>query len=165
VVVDGRVGGWVEVFEGGAGELEAARFVGEGCDAVGGWGVVEALGADVGDAVAFGVGASGSGRPGEVGSEGVGGAEAGALADEEEGEVGVEGLADGVGDGDAGLLGDDDRGEAPAWRGASRRGRAWRSTARAERPSARMMVRVFGGLVEESRTRAVCASRKGPLMR
>ena len=96
--------------------MEAAGFGGQGGDTVGGWDVVEALGADVGDAVAFSVGASGAGGPGKVGSEGVWGTEAGALADEEEGEVGVEGLADGVGDGDAGLLGDDDGGETPAWR-------------------------------------------------
>ena len=52
----------------------------------GGLGVAEALGADVGDAVALGVGAAGARRPGDVGAERVGRAEAGAFADEDDGE-------------------------------------------------------------------------------
>jgi len=48
--------------------------------------IVEASGADVGDAVAFGVGAAGAGSPSDVGSQGVGGAEAGALAYEHDDE-------------------------------------------------------------------------------
>ena len=55
--------------------------------------------ADVGDAVAFGVGSAGAGVPGEVGSEGVRGAQAGAFADEDESESGLQDLADLVGEG------------------------------------------------------------------
>jgi hypothetical protein len=50
-------------------------------DSLGGFRVAEAFVADVGDAVAFGVGASGARLPGDVDAEGVGGAEAGAFAD------------------------------------------------------------------------------------
>jgi len=75
-------------------------------DASGGGGVVEACGADVGDAVAVGVGAAGSGIPGDVDAEGVGRAEARTLANEDDGEAGLEEGADVVGDGDAGLGGD-----------------------------------------------------------
>jgi hypothetical protein len=100
------VGGF---FEGGAGELEALGFGAEAGDAGGGRDVVEASGADVRDAVAVGVGAAWSWVPGDVGAEGVGGAEAGALTDEDEREAGVKEGADMVGDGDAGLGGDAER--------------------------------------------------------
>jgi hypothetical protein len=99
------------VFEDDAGGLEAGGFGDVVGDAAGGGGVAEALGAaDVGDAVALGVGAAGAGVPGEIDAEGVGRAEAGALADEKDGKVGVEEFADFVGDGDAGALNYRDRG-------------------------------------------------------
>jgi len=99
--------------EGDAGETQAAAL-GQGTgDAGGGGGVVQAFGADIGDAVALGVGAARSRGPGDVGTEGVGRAEAGTFADEDDGCVGVEGLADLVGESYAGLLGDDDGCEAP----------------------------------------------------
>jgi hypothetical protein len=75
----------------------------------GGWG--EAFGADVGDAVAIGVGEAWFGAEDEIRAERVGGAEAGALAEEDEGELGVLRVADGVLDGDAGKGDDRDRGE------------------------------------------------------
>ena len=65
----------------GAGGLEVPEEAGGG-----GFGG-EACGADVGDAVAFGVGAAGVRLPGDVGAEGVGRAEAGAFADEDDGEL------------------------------------------------------------------------------
>jgi hypothetical protein len=92
---------------------EAAGFAEVPGDLAGGGGVVEARLPDVRDTVAFGVGAAGAGMPGDVGAEGVGRAEAGALADEDDGGVRVEGEADGIGEGDAGLLGEDDGGETP----------------------------------------------------
>jgi len=70
------------------------------------FGVAEAFVADVGDAVALGVGASGAGLPGDVDAKGVGRAEAGALADEQNGELCAEDEADLIADGYAGL-GDD----------------------------------------------------------
>ena len=78
---------------------------------MGSFGVAEAcVAADVGDAVAFGVGAAGARLPGDVDAEGVGGAEAGALADEEDSDAGVEEGADGVGEGYAGVGEDRDQG-------------------------------------------------------
>lgn len=70
-----------DLFQGGAGELESLGFGAVEGDAGGGGDVVEASGADVRDAVAVGVGAAWGWVPGDVGAEGVGGAEAGALAD------------------------------------------------------------------------------------
>ena len=101
-----------DLFEGRAGELQAVGFGAVEGDAGGGRGVVEACGADVGDAVAVGVGAAGSGIPGDVDAEGVWGAEAGTLADEDDGELGVEEGADVVGDGYACLGGDAERAES-----------------------------------------------------
>ena len=66
-----RYGGGV--FEGNAGGLEAVGFGDVVGDSVRGFGVAQAFGsADVGDAVALGVGAAGMWAPGEVGAEGVG---------------------------------------------------------------------------------------------
>jgi hypothetical protein len=104
-----------DLFEGRAGELQAVGFGAVEGDAGGGGSVVEAGGADVGDAVAVGVGAAGSGIPGDVDAEGVWGAEAGALANENDGELGVEDGADVVGDGDACLGGDAKGAEGLAW--------------------------------------------------
>ena len=59
-------------------------------DSLGGFGVAETFVADVGDAVAFGVGATGTGSPGDVDAEGIWGAEAGAFSDERDREVCVE---------------------------------------------------------------------------
>ena len=73
--------------------------------------------ADVGDAVALCVGAAGTGLPGDVDAEGVGGAEAGAFADERDGELGVEELADLVADGYASLSDDADWADATLIRG------------------------------------------------
>ena len=98
----------VGVFEGDAGGLEALGFSDVVCDAVGGFGVAQSLGADVGDAVALGVSAAGAGLPGEVDAERVWRAEAGTLADEERGELRVEELADVVGEGDACVCNDSD---------------------------------------------------------
>jgi hypothetical protein len=108
-VEDGGSGG---VFEQDACGLEASRFGEVVDDAVGGFGVGEAgRGADVGDAVALGVGTAGAGVPGEIDTEGVWRAEAGALADEEQGDVGGEELTDGVGEGDAGVGEQRDKGQ------------------------------------------------------
>ena len=92
------------IFQGDAGGLEAAGFGDVVCDAVGGFGVAQAFGADVGDAVALGVGAARARLPGEVDAEGVRRAESGALADEEHSELRVEELADVVGEGYSRIL-------------------------------------------------------------
>ena len=75
--------------------------------------VTQALRADVGDAVAFGVGAARARVPRDVGTERVGGTEAGALTDEDEGDLRGEREADLVADGDAALFDDADWGEFP----------------------------------------------------
>ena len=52
---------------------------------MGGFGVREAMGVDVGDAVAFGVGAADVGMPGEVDAKAIGRGEAGAFAQDDDG--------------------------------------------------------------------------------
>jgi hypothetical protein len=74
----------------------------------------EAAIADVGQAVAVGVGAVGVRMPGEIGSEAVGRGEAGTFADEDEAEAGSEMETDGVADGDPALLYQSKRGDGPA---------------------------------------------------
>ena len=67
------------------------------------------VGADVGDAVALGVGAAAARLPGEVDAEAVGGGQAGALADQHGDRFGAHRLADVVAERDASLFGHDDR--------------------------------------------------------
>jgi hypothetical protein len=59
------------------------------------------------------VAAAGFGVGGEVDAEAVGGAEAGAFADEHDDQVGAQALADFVAEGDSGLGGQYDRGDSP----------------------------------------------------
>lgn len=66
---------------------------------------------DVGDTVAGGIPGATLRIKGEVDAEGFGDGEAGALADEDDGEFGTEALADVVADGDTGLCRDDDGGD------------------------------------------------------
>ena len=75
----------------------------------------EAFGSYVGDAEAFGVGASNLWVPGEVGSEGIGGAQAGTLSNQDQGELGVHELADLVGYGYSALLHQGEGGEVPVF--------------------------------------------------
>jgi len=86
--------GGIALADGDSGEAEAAAFGDVPGDFGGGGGVVDPIGADVGDAVAFGVGAARARSPGDVGAERVGRTEAGTLADEYDGGVGVESCAD-----------------------------------------------------------------------
>ena len=67
-------------------------------DAVGGLRIAKTLGADVGDAVALGVSATGPWLPGEVDAERIRRTEAGALADEEHGELRGEKMTDVIGE-------------------------------------------------------------------
>jgi hypothetical protein len=73
----------------------------------------EAAIADVGQAVAVGVGAIRVGMPGEVGSETVRRGEAGAFADKDEAEAGPEMEADGVANGHPALLYQSEWGNSP----------------------------------------------------
>lgn len=102
------------LFEGYAGKTAGAGFLHEEMELVGGEGVVESFGADVGDAVALGVGAAGPGRPGEVEAEAVGRGETGPFADEEDDLCCAEALADLVAHGYPALEDDMERREAPA---------------------------------------------------
>ena len=138
--------GGAGVFEVDAGELAVEGLGEEVVEDLGGGGWGEAVGADVGDAVAVGVGVVGVGVVDEVGAEGCGGGEAGAFAEEDEGELGVLELADVVLDGDAGVFDEGEGGEGDL--GLSRRGRravrrsgAFCWSAGAERPSARIRAR------------------------
>jgi len=72
----------------------------------------ETLGADVGDAVAVGIRAAGARVVDEVGSQRIGRAEAGAFAEEDDGDAGTEELADLVLQGDAGEGDDGEGGDA-----------------------------------------------------
>jgi len=95
-------------------ETAGAGFLHEEMELVGGEGVVEPFGADVGDAVAFGVVASGPGGPGEIEAKAVGRGEAGTFADEEDDQCCAEALADLVAHGYPALEDDMERGETPA---------------------------------------------------
>ena len=68
-----------------SGEAAVTGFGHQEVEFVGGLGVGQTFRADIGDAVAFGVGAAGLGVVGEVDAEAVGGGEAGALSDEDDG--------------------------------------------------------------------------------
>ena len=70
-------------------------------------------GVDVGNAVAVGVVFTGGGGVGEICAEAIGGAEAGALAEEHEGEVGIEEASDFVLDGNAAVTDYYQGGEKP----------------------------------------------------
>ena len=73
----------------------------------------EAGRADVGDAVALRIAVAGARVVDEVGAEAVGRAEAGTLAEQDEGGAGTERVADFVLQGDTGEGCDDQRGEVP----------------------------------------------------
>src|SRR5205085_2796461 len=73
-----------------------------------------AAGADVGDAVAIRIGATGRGGESEVSAEAVGAAEAGAFAEKHEADFGPEDFADLILQRDAGVARDDERCELPA---------------------------------------------------
>jgi hypothetical protein len=84
-------------------------------DPGGGQGGGETFGSYVGDAEAFGVGAADLGIPGEVGSEGIRGAQAGTLSDQDQGELGVQELADFVRYGYSALPHQGEGGEVPVF--------------------------------------------------
>lgn len=97
------------------GKTAGAGFLHEEMELVGGEGVVEAFRADVGDAVPFGVGAAGPGRPGEVEAEAVGRGESRTFANEQDDQRGSKPLADLVADGHATLEDNMQRRETPAF--------------------------------------------------
>jgi len=70
--------------------------------------------ADVGDAIAVGIGSGDEGGVDEVGAEAVGGAKAGAFAQKDEGDSGFEEGADFILQRDAGVTRYDERGKGPA---------------------------------------------------
>src|SRR5277367_5233662 len=79
----------------------------------GGFLVGQSFGANVGDAVAVGVGAAWLRIPGDVDAEAVWGAEAGSFADQDYADFCGENFTDGIGDGYAGLFNNADGRDAP----------------------------------------------------
>jgi hypothetical protein len=74
------------------------------------WG--ETAGADIGDAVAIGIGFAGDGTVSEISAETVGAAEAGTFAEQNQGDLRAENFADFILQRDPGVLCDDDRSQA-----------------------------------------------------
>src|SRR5579864_407799 len=102
------------IFEVDAAELAAETFLNEIVERAGGGGGGQAGGADVGDAVALGVGVAGARIEYEISAQAVGRAQAGAFAEEDEAGLGVNEFADVNLQADAGVNGEDQRGEADA---------------------------------------------------
>ena len=80
---------------------------------MGGFGRGETAGADIGDAVAIGIGFSGDGTMGEISAETVGAAEAGTFAEQDQRDSRAEDFADFILQRDAGVPRDDERSKAP----------------------------------------------------
>jgi hypothetical protein len=102
------------MLQGNAADLPVEGGVEKVGDQRGGGFVGEALGPDVGDAVAFGVGSAGTRMEGEISAEGIGRSQPRAFADEDQAEHGGQLCADLVRNGDAALENNVSRGERPA---------------------------------------------------